>query len=86
MQQTIETKRRIGITPGELFTALVIIVTAMLGFWKTTDVRLSALELRMDLIEKEKEKTDEKINQKLDRLQETVNDVKISLQNKQDKQ
>lgn len=78
-------KRKIGITHGELFTALVIIATAMLGFWRTTDVRLSALELRIDIIDKDRERTNEKLNLKLDKLQESVNDVKISLQNKQDK-
>lgn len=74
-------KKRLGITHGELLAASVVIIGALLMFWKTTDVRLSALELRMTA----KEKTDEQINMKLDKLQDGINDVKISLQNKQDK-
>jgi hypothetical protein len=74
-------KKHLSITHGELLAASVVIISALLMFWKTTDVRLSALELRMNA----KEKTDEQINLKLDKLQEGINDVKISLQNKQDK-
>lgn len=74
-------KKRLGITHGELLAASIVIVSAVLMFWKTTDVRLSALELRMA----NKEKTDEQINQKLDKLQDGINDVKISLKDKQDR-
>jgi hypothetical protein len=74
-------KKRLGITHGELLAASIVIISALLMFWKTTDVRLAALELRMN----SKEKTDEQINMKLDKLQDGINDVKISLQNKQDK-
>lgn len=74
-------KRRLGITPGELLAASIVIISAILMFWKTTDVRLSALELRLNT----KEKTDEQINTKLDKLQDGINEVKIALQNKQDK-
>ena len=74
-------KKRLGITHGELLAASIVIISALLMFWKTTDVRLAALELRMNA----KEKTDEQINTKLDKLQDGINDVKISLQNKQDK-
>jgi hypothetical protein len=78
----LEPKKKLGITHGELLGASVIIISAILMFWKTTDVRLSALELRMNA----KEKTDEQINLKLDKLQDGINEVKIALQNKQDKQ
>lgn len=66
---------------GELMTASIVIISAMLMFWKTTDVRISALEIRMQ----NKEKIDDQISIKLDKLQESVNELKIALQNKEDK-
>lgn len=75
-------KGKTGITMGELLTASIVIVGVVLTFWKTTDVRLSALELRMN----SKEKADEMTIQKLDKLQDGINEIKITLQNKQDKQ
>ena len=79
MEKAIE--KKLGVTTGELVGALVVIISAVLMFWKTTDVRISALEIRME----NKEKVDDQISSKLDKLQETINEVKISLQNKEDK-
>jgi len=76
-----QSEKRLGITMGELMTASIVIISATLMFWKTTDVRISALEIRMS----NKEKTDDQISIKLDKLQETINEVKIALQNKEDK-
>lgn len=76
-----QVEKRLGITMGELMTASIVIISATLMFWKTTDVRISALEIRMS----NKEKTDDQISIKLDKLQETINEVKIALQNKEDK-
>jgi len=81
-QTHIQRKWHTGITFGELMTASIIIVSSMLMFWKTTDVRLSALEIRMF----EREKQEEKIMQKLDHVAEGINDVKVTLQNKEDRQ
>lgn len=69
------------ISYSEFIGVCVAFLASALIFWKTTDVRLSALELRMSM----KEKSDDIINSKLDKLQEGVNDLKITLQNKQDK-
>lgn len=77
----MEQKGQKTISYAEFIGLSVAFISAALIFWKTTDVRLSALELRMTM----KEKTDETINQKLDKLQEGINDVKISMQNKADK-
>lgn len=79
MEKVIE--RKLGVTMGELIVASIVILGAVLMFWKTTDVRISALEIRME----NKEKFDDQISTKLDKLQESINDVKISLQNKEDK-
>lgn len=76
-----QVEKRLAVTMGELMTASIVIVAAILMFWKTTDVRISALEIRMS----NKEKVDDQISTKLDKLQESINDVKISLQNKEDK-
>jgi len=77
----MEQKGQKTISYAEFIGLCVAFISAALIFWKTTDVRLSALELRMTM----KEKTDEVINAKLDKLQEGINDVKISMQNKADK-
>ena len=79
MEKSIE--KKLGVTMGELIGASIVILGAVLMFWKTTDVRISALEIRME----NKEKVDDQISNKLDRLQESINEVKISLQNKEDK-
>ena len=70
-----------GISLGELLTAFFIIAGVCLMFWKTTDIRLSALELQMQ----QKSQNDKSISDKLDKLQDGINDVKVVLQNKQDR-
>lgn len=76
-----QSKKKINIGLAEVIGVAITITAALLMFWKTTDVRLSALELRMNM----KEQSDAVINQKLDKLQDGINDVKISLQTKVDK-
>ena len=70
-----------AVNRAELIGVMVIVIGSVLMFWKTTDIRLSALELRMN----EKEKTDQVINEKLDKLQDGINDVKLSLKDKVDR-
>lgn len=74
-------KKRIGITHGELFGACVILISAGLMFWRNTDVRLTALELRMDRTEK----VNESVLHKLDKVQESINEVNLTLKDKQDR-
>jgi hypothetical protein len=81
MAQEIPERKRLGITHGELLTAALVILSAVLMFWKTTDVRLSALELRMNGTEK----TSEAIMQKLDKVQECINEINLSLKDKEDR-
>lgn len=70
-----------SITLVELLSAAGIVVVAVLGFWKNTDVRLS----RLELITEQQNKDREIINAKLDKLQESVNTINLSLINKQDR-
>lgn len=70
-----------GVTITQLISVAVAAAAAGLMFWKTTDTRISLLEMRMVA----KEQTDAVINSKLDKLQDGINDVKVSLQNKQDR-
>lgn len=81
MEQSVLERKKIGITYGELLTSAIVILSAILMFWKTTDVRLSALEIRMN----ETEKSKDLFMRKLDKLQETVNEVNLSLKDKQDR-
>lgn len=80
-QETIE-RKRLGITHGELLGAALVVLAAVLMFWKTTDVRLSALELRMNGTEK----SNEVFMHKLDKLQETTNEINLALKDKVDRQ
>lgn len=77
----MEPKQKSSISYAEFIGLCVAFVASALLFWKTTDVRLSALELRMTM----KEKSDDMINAKLDKLQEGMNDIKVSLVSKADK-
>lgn len=70
-----------SITLVELLSAAGIVVVAVLGFWKNTDVRLT----RLELISEQQNKDREIINAKLDKLQESVNTINLSLINKQDR-
>lgn len=82
MEQQHQTReKKIGISAGELITAAIVIISALLLFWMNTNVRLNALELRMN----SNDKSTEQINTKLDRLQEGINDVKVKLTEKQDR-
>ena len=65
----------------ELISACVLVFGGVLIFWKNTDVRLTALEIRVE----KQEQNSEKIMQKLDILQQGINDVKVALQNKEDR-
>ncbi len=76
-----ESKERRSVSIAELLGFSAIIIGSILMFWKTTDIRLSALELRMN----EKEKTDQQISDKLDKLQDGINDVRLTLKDKQDR-
>ena len=67
---------------GELLGASIVVIGVVLTFWKNTDVRLSALEMRMNA----RERSEEQTSTKLDKLQDGINEIKITLQNKQDKQ
>lgn len=74
-------KKRLGITQGELLAASIVVIGALLMFWKTTDVRLTALELRMNSTDK----NNEQISTKLDRIEQGLNDVRLNLRDKQDR-
>lgn len=81
MEQNTIDKKKSGVSQGELLAAAIIILSSVLMFWKTTDVRLSALELRMNGTEK----INESIINKIDKVQESVNEVNLSLKDKVDR-
>ncbi len=81
MEQLQQTKEKRTVSIVELIGIAVIILGSVLMFWKTTDIRLSALEIRMN----QKEQTDKQISDKLDKLQDGINDVRLTLKDKQDR-
>ena len=70
-----------NITQGELLGAILIIIGSLLMFWRTTDVRLSVLEMRMNGTEK----VNDVILIKIDKVQEGINNVQLTLKDKQDR-
>lgn len=76
-----QTNRKSGVSHGEIVGAGLVLIGAMLMFWKTTDVRLSALEIRINEIDRYRTE----MNSKLDALQDGINDVKIALKDKVDR-
>ncbi|MFC4230575.1 hypothetical protein ACFOW1_01645 [Parasediminibacterium paludis] len=81
MTERATSKLSRSITLGELLATGIVVVSVCLGFWKNTDVRLTTLELRMQ----QAEQNNNVINVKLDKLQEGINEVKLSLKDKVDR-
>ena len=83
-------KRTISL--GELIGFALVVITAVASFWISTNVRLTALEIRQASQEKTQEvsniKFDEsfkQLNTKLDALNEGQTSILINMQNKQDR-
>lgn len=85
-QQPNPRKRSVSI--GEAIGFAITVGGALIAIYTQTQLRLSALELRMG----EKEKSDQviveqldKLNSKLDKMQLDVFDIKLEVQKKEDK-
>jgi hypothetical protein len=76
-----QNSERRSITPGELLAASIVVIGAVLSFWISTSTRLTALEIRIGV----QEETNKQVNSKLDKLQDGINEIKVTLQNKQDR-
>ena len=77
-----------GVTIGEVFGMCVVIFGAFLTFWITTSIRLSALEISKAVQESnyvETKASFKDIGLKLDKIGESQNDIKVTLQNKEDR-
>jgi len=81
-----------SITLGELITASTVVVGSVLSFWISTNVRLSVLENNRQIQESNynEMKTDirasfKELGSKVDKINEGQNEIKVSLQNKQDR-
>lgn len=76
------------ITFGQLLAVGVTVVGAILGFWINTNVRLSALEINKSTQDNnfiETKAAFRDINNKLDKINDGQNEIKVTLQNKQDR-
>lgn len=76
------------ITVGELLTSAILVLSAVLGFWISTSVRLTALEINQKNTEIniiESRTSFKEINVRLDKLYEGQNDIKLGLKDKQDR-
>ena len=66
----------------------VLFFGGLVGIWVKTQTKLKELEMRMIAIEADvahEEKQNEKILDKLDSISNQINEIKIELQNKQDR-
>ena len=70
----------IRITPDTILAALTLLFLMIGGYVKIMS-KIKELEIRISTVEKQ----DDKILTKLDEIVEKVNEIKIDLQNKQDK-
>ena len=68
------------ITPDAILAALTLLFLMIGGYVKIMS-KIKELEIRISTVEKQ----DDKILTKLDEIVEKVNEIKIDLQNKQDK-
>ena len=67
---------------------LLVVLGGLAGVWNRVQVKLRELDMKLLLLEtriNSVEKIDEKILDKLDQISEQINDLKIELNNKQDK-
>lgn len=81
-----------SITLGELIMAGFIVLGAVLAFWINTNVRLSLLEKNGDIFQQNNAEMKVDMRQgfrelgaKVDQLSQGQNEIKIALQNKQDR-
>jgi len=76
------------ITVGQLLTASLTVIGAILAFYISTSVRLTALEINANnqsLNYTESKMSNKEMSNKLDKITETINQIQISINNKQDK-
>ena len=76
------------ITVGQLLTASLTVIGAILAFYISTSVRLTALEINannQNLNYTEINMSNKEMSSKLDKITETINQIQISINNKQDK-
>ena len=66
-----------SISPGELLTASIVVIGAILSFWLNTHTRLTALEIEIQ--------QSKGVEAKIDQIQQSINDIKLSLKDKQDR-
>lgn len=77
---------------GELIGFAITILAIVIGSYVSIRVHISTLELQVENIKEQRQedlnnrkKTDEKVDEKLDKVIEGMNEIKVQLQNKQDK-
>ena len=57
-------------------------IGSIVGVYVSLQTRIKALEIRVE----QREKTEDRVMTKLDHISEDINDIKIELQNKQNRQ
>jgi prefoldin subunit 5 len=66
----------------------VMIITALIGIYVRMNVRLAEIDIRVKVSEKrlaDLETKEDKMNEKLDKILDEITDVKVELQNKENR-
>jgi len=83
-----ETFLKRGISMGELIGFAITIISVGIMFYTSTQIRLNALEIRMDNAEGQSRtilQQLDRIEDKQDKIKEKINEVEIKVTNKKDK-
>lgn len=83
---TMEFKR--SLTLGEAITTGILLLGIVIGFYVNVQVRLQALELRVETFEQVTNRMDasfDKVNGKLDGIKDELGTMKVAIASKQDK-
>jgi len=76
------------ITIGEAIVSALTLLGVIIGFYTHVQISLSEMNLRLNILESgkvEAQQRNEKIDNKLEAISNGINDIKIQLNNKQDK-
>ncbi|MDE3249849.1 MAG: hypothetical protein KGO82_14385 [Bacteroidota bacterium] len=76
------------ITIGEAIVSALTLLGVIIGFYTHVQIALSEMNLRLNILESgkvEAQQRNEKIDNKLEAISNGINDIKIQLNNKQDK-
>jgi hypothetical protein len=80
-QMSVKKRGVVELTYAQIWAIILPVMAAMIMWWKSTDIRLTSVEIRIS----NQEQTNQANGSKLDRLQEGINDIRLTLRDKVDR-